>query len=120
MFPVCTTDILNQPIVEILPVENGRINLNWMVPNLNETIHTLKHYHIQIDHGAPILVKNTAITVFIEAFNVTKHTIQVHAIDSCDQQGDPVQLSYEMPKPGKRVATGVSSPEINKGMPHIS
>jgi hypothetical protein len=124
MFSACAyyTDILNQPIVKILSVNMGRIDLNWTVPNLNETIHTLKHYYIQIDRGSPILVRNTKTTVFIETFDVTNHTIQAYAVDNCDQEGDMFRDQFEAPHAQSlgQVAIDVSSPESSEGMPHIS
>ena len=69
--------------------EGGRIHLNWTIPELNEEIHTVAHYSVQIDDALPILVKNSSAVLFSEHLDITNHSIQVVAIDSCNQQGEP-------------------------------
>ena len=84
VFP--TSGTLNMPHVDLRLVAE-RVHLNWTIPELNEQVHTVTHYSVQVDDALPILVKNTSADLFIEQLNISNHTIQLTAIDGCNQQG---------------------------------
>lgn len=82
------SETLNVPNVDLRQLEPGIIHINWTIPEFNEEVHTVAHYSVQIDGALPIFVKNTSAALFVEAMNITNHTIQVMAIDACEQEGE--------------------------------